>query len=205
MVKGLALGGDLFNHKKWARISSTLRSESKGSKHMLKGEISPNFISDRPLGNLILSFLVISLWKTTTNPFFFDIFMLKQFPVQTTSLFHKQPTQQYSLKCVLHVLPAPHPLGGSSFTPSWNEFRISPDRRGQGRKRLPRGRGLSWTLCPSGHVPIRVQGSPKGEDYFSFVHAALQIPLDINVSWLVSVRLRLQHSAVRVFIFVELS
>lgn len=52
---------------------------------------------------------------------------------------------------------------------------------------------------------MRVKGSPKGEDYLSFVNAALQKPLDINVSWLASVRPGLEHSAVRVFIFVELS
>lgn len=49
---------------------------------MLKGEISLTFMSDRPLANLILSFLVTSLWKTTTNPFSFDIFMLKIFSAQ---------------------------------------------------------------------------------------------------------------------------
>lgn len=57
----------------------------------------------------------------------------------------------------------------------------------------------------SGHVPVRVQGSPKGEDYLSLVHVALQKPLDINVSWLASVRPGLEQSAVRVFVFVELS
>lgn len=57
----------------------------------------------------------------------------------------------------------------------------------------------------SGHVPVRVQDSPKGEDYLSFVHVALQKSLDINVSWLVSVRPGLEQSAVRVFVFVELS
>ena len=45
---------------------------------MLKVGISLDFMSDRPLGNLILSFLVISLWKTTINPFSSDIFMQKK-------------------------------------------------------------------------------------------------------------------------------
>lgn len=45
----------------------------------------------------------------------------------------------------------------------------------------------------------------SGKDYLSFVNAALQKPLDINVSWLASVRPGLERSAVRVFIFVELS
>lgn len=45
---------------------------------MLKGGISQDLMSDRPLGNLILSFLVISLWKTTINPFSSDIFMQKK-------------------------------------------------------------------------------------------------------------------------------
>lgn len=52
---------------------------------------------------------------------------------------------------------------------------------------------------------LRVQDSPKGEDYLSFVRVALQKPLDINVSWLDSVRPGLEQSAVRVFVFVELS
>ena len=97
------------------------------------------------------------------------------------------------------------PPGSSSFTPSRDLFRTSQDRRGHGRIWLSRGHRLFCSLCLSGHVPVRVQGSPKGEDYLSFVHVALQKPLDINVSWLASVRPGLEHSAVRVFVFVELS
>ena len=172
---------------------------------MLKVGISLDFMSDRPLGNLILSFLVISLWKTTINPFSSDIFMQKKkFPVQTTSLTdnHLSGTPR-SVYCLYdsHL----HPPGSSSFTPSRDLFRTSQDRRGQGRIWLSRGRRLFCILCLSGHVPVRERGSPKGEDYLSFVHVALQKPLDINVSWLASVRPGLEHSAVRVFVFVELS
>lgn len=57
----------------------------------------------------------------------------------------------------------------------------------------------------AGHVPVKVQDSQRGEDYLSFVRVALQETLDINVPWLDSVRPGLEQSAVRVFVFVELS
>ena len=147
---------------------------------MLKGGISLDFMSDRPLGNLILSFLVISLWKTTINPFSSDIFMQKKkFPVQTTSLTdnHLSDTPRSVYRLYDSHL---RPPGSSSFTPSRDLFRTSQDRRGHGRIWLSRGRRLFCFLCLSDRVPVRVQGSPKGEDYLSFVHVALQKPLDIN-------------------------
>ena len=59
---------------------------------MLKGGISQDFMSDSPLGNLILSFLVISLWKTTINPFSSDIFMQKKKKSPCANhLTHRQP------------------------------------------------------------------------------------------------------------------
>lgn len=108
VVKWLAQEGDLFRHKDGPELSLLRMSDLKGRKRMLKGEHSLNFMSDRPLASLILSFVVISLWKSTTNPFSVDIFMLKIFPVWTPSLFYKQPTQRYPLKCTLHVPPARH-------------------------------------------------------------------------------------------------
>ena len=133
------------------------------------------------------------------------IFMQKKkFPVQTTSLTdnHLSDTPRSVYRLYDSHL---RPPGSSSFTPSRDLFRTSQDRRGHGRIWLSRGHRLFCSLCLSGHVPVRVQGSPKGEDYLSFVHVALQKPLDINVSWLASVRPGLEHSAVRVFVFVELS
>ena len=103
----------------------------------------------------------------------------KKFPVQTTSLTdnHLSGTPR-SVYCLYdsHL----HPPGSSSFTPSRDLFRTSQDRRGQGRIWLSRGRRLFCILCLSGHVPVRERGSPKGEDYLSFVHVALQKPLDIK-------------------------
>lgn len=149
---------------------------------MLKGEISLTFMSDRPLANLILSFPVTSLWKTTTNSFSFDIFMLKIFPARpphssTNGQLSPLPTSIHSTS---RLRPSPLLVGIYSEPPTVGGSK-------EGGSDLCGG-GLSSVLGPRGHVPIRVKGSPKEEDYLSFVNAALQKPLDINVSWLASVR-----------------
>lgn len=75
----------------------------KGRQHMLKGKISPHFLSDWPLANLILSFLVLFLGKLATPLFSFGTFALKIFPVQTISPICKQPTWHHPPQPVLSV------------------------------------------------------------------------------------------------------
>lgn len=128
VVKWLTHEADSFRHKDGPELSLLCMSDLKGRKHMLTGESALNFMSDRPRASLIVSFVVISFWKSTTNPFSVDIFMLKIFPVWIPSLFYKQPTQRYPLKCTLHVPPARHhslPRGCASFSFNWNSFRTS--------------------------------------------------------------------------------
>lgn len=161
MVKWLAQEGDLFHQKDGPELSLLCISDSKGREHMLKGEISLNSMSDRPLANLILSFVVASLWKTTSDPFSSDIFMLKIFSVWTAWLFHEQKG----------ALPGPPPPRGAPASLSIGIHSEPPIAGGdtEGCRH-----GLSWTLCPRGHVPIRLKSSPKGEDYLSSVNAALK-------------------------------
>ena len=207
VFKGFAQRGDLFSHKDEPELFPHRILFWKAQNICSMGGISLDFMSDRPLGNLILSFLVISLWKTTT------ILSLLIFLCKKKNSLCKPPHSETTNSAILpkvstacitgtSILQAG---GASSFTPSRNLFRTSQDRRGHGRIWLSHGSRLFCTLCLSGHVPVKVQASPKWEDYLSFVHVALQKPLDINVSWLASVRPGLEHSAVRVFVFVELS
>lgn len=140
---------------------------------MLKGEVSLTFMSDRPLANLILSFLVTSLWKTTTDPFSFDIFMLKIFPAQPPHSFTNK--QLGTLPTNVHSPSHPHPGPWVAVASLPIGIYSEPPTIGgskEGGSYLC-GCGRSSILCPRGRVPIRAKGSPKGEAYLSLVNAAL--------------------------------
>lgn len=137
--------------------------KEKTPTHMLKGEISLNRMSDCLLANLIPSFWVRSLWKTTSNPFSFGVFMLKIFPVRILLLLCKQPTQQHPPEvCTARPTCTPS-LGYSGFSSSWNSFRTSHDGRKRGERQWSLWIWAPWTLCSCGHVPAKVKDSPKGE------------------------------------------
>ena len=107
VFKGFAQRGDLFSHKDEPELFPHRILFWKAQNICSMGGISLDFMSDRPLGNLILSFLVISLWKTTINSFSSDIFMQKKKIPCANHLTQRQPTQRYSPKCLLPVLLAP--------------------------------------------------------------------------------------------------
>lgn len=134
-------------------------SDLKGRKHRLQGESSLSCESDRPLANVIPSFRVRSLWKTTSSPFSFGVFTVKIFPVRPPLLLHKQPAQQHPLEHVLPVPPAPHPWGAlaSLLVGIRSEPRVMGGRGERGSYLCGSGR-------PGPFVPVvdRVPGLPKG-------------------------------------------
>lgn len=141
---------------------------------MLKGEISLNFMSDRPLANLILSFLVISLWKTHHQFFLFWYVFTKNIPCANHLALGSIPWS------VVHVLPASHPPGYSSFPQVgiYSELFILGGKHREAVIFVDSGSPGPFVLMVVSQAEWRV---PEGEDYFSIVNAALQNPLDINV------------------------